>query len=147
MNQNRTRSTSRSQHRPKRLAHARVLIFSLLLATCALLVVASGARLPNGIQRAIASPGVQRLSPKSLPGADGISAKALAQIEALIRANKVRTDVQKKIDSQLIYQTKMDRGLMVAEDVSTLQTDVVVDNQGKTNVDITATVTDKLLGT
>ncbi|HXQ73950.1 MAG TPA: S8 family serine peptidase [Pyrinomonadaceae bacterium] len=65
----------------------------------------------------------------------------------MIREKESRTDVQKKIDSQLIYQSKIDRGQAVADSVSTLQTDVVVDNQGKTTVDITAEVTNALVST
>src|ERR1044072_7869848 len=147
MKPNRPRFTSKPQNRPKRRAHTRALVFSLLLATCTLLVVASGALLPHGIPRATAARGAQPLSPKPPQDVDGISPEALAQIEALIHEKEQRTDVQKKIDSQLIFQTKMNRGQRVAENVPTLQTDVVVDDNGKTTVDITAAVTDKLVGT
>src|SRR5215813_1737172 len=125
MNKNRT---SRFQNRPKRRVNSRALVVSLLVVACTLAVLASGALFSNRIQKATASPALE-----------DISAEALAQIDALIREKESRTDVQKKIDSQLIYQTKMDRGLLVADNVSSLQTDVAVDDQGKTTVDITAT--------
>jgi hypothetical protein len=131
MNKNRT---SRSQTRPKRRAHTRALVFSFLVVACTLAVVASGALFSNGIRKATATQAGEDISPE-----------ALAQIDALIREKESRTAVQKKIDSQLIYQTKIDRGQAVADSVSTLQTDVVVDDQGKTTVDITATVTNELV--
>jgi hypothetical protein len=133
MNMKRTRRASRFQDRPKRREPSRALILSFLVAACALALLASGALFSNKIQRATAAQDVE------------ISPEALAQIDALIREKESRTDVQKKIDSQLIYKTKMDRGQMLADSVSTLQTDVVVDEQGKTTVDITATVTNPLV--
>src|SRR5262245_30209269 len=135
MNKNRTRPTSRSQNRPTRRDHTRALVLFFVVVAC-LLLVASGALFSSGIRKATASQAL-----------DDISPEALAQIDALIREKESRSDVQKKIDSQLIYQTKMDRGQVVADSVSTLQTDVVVDNQGKTTVDITATVTNNLVAT
>src|ERR1700749_2433765 len=136
MDKNRPRRASISQNRPKRRARTRVLILWLLIVGCTLAAVASGALYPNGIRKATAS--------KAL---DGISPEALAQIDALVREKESRTDVQKKIDSQLIYQSKMARGQSVADNVPSLQTDVAVDDGGKTTVDISATVNDTLVGT
>src|SRR5262245_54992043 len=118
---NRSRHTSITGNRPKRRGNTRVLIFLFLIVGCTLAALASGSLSPRGIQEATAS-----------QAPDDISPEALAQIDALIREKDSRTAVQRKIDSQLIYQTKMNQGLTVAENVSTLQTDVVVDNQGKT---------------
>lgn len=132
MNTNRTRRASRSKDQPKRRGNTRVLIISLLIVVFTLAAVASGTL----FQSATASQGLPDISPE-----------ALAQIDALIREKESRTDAQKKIDSQLIYQSKIDRGQAVADSVSTLQTDVVVDNQGKTTVDITAEVTNALVST
>ncbi|HEX2269215.1 MAG TPA: S8 family serine peptidase, partial [Pyrinomonadaceae bacterium] len=134
MNQNRTRRASKSQVRPKRRDPSRALILSLLVVACTLAALASGALFSNHIQKA-ASQSVE------------ISPEALAQIDALIREKESRTDAQKKLDSQLIYQTRIARGQAVADSVSTLQTDVVVDDQGKTTVDIAATVTNDLVAT
>ncbi|HET6980347.1 MAG TPA: S8 family serine peptidase [Pyrinomonadaceae bacterium] len=133
MNKNRTR-VSRFKTRPKLRGNTRALVLSLLVVACTLAAVASGALFSNKIRRATASPALEDISPE-----------ALAQIDALIREKESRTDVQKKIDSQLIYQLKMNQGLMVADSVSSLQTDVAVDNQGKTTVDITAPVTNALV--
>ena len=44
------------------------------------------------------------------PQDDGISPEALAQIDALIREKESRSPTQRKMDSQLIYELKMDRG-------------------------------------
>ncbi len=127
MNKNHTRRASKTSTLRD---HSRALILFLLVVTCTLVAVASGAIFPT------ASQAVEEISPE-----------ALAQIDALIREKESRTEVQKKIDSQLIYQAKIDRGQAVADSVATLQTDVVVDAQGKTTVDITATVTNELVAT
>ncbi|HEY6807011.1 MAG TPA: S8 family serine peptidase [Pyrinomonadaceae bacterium] len=134
MNKNRPLRSSDFQNRRKRRNHNRALVFSLLVVMLTLAVVASGALFSNGIRKATASQAL-----------DDISPEALAQIDALIREKESRTGAQTKIDSQLIYQTKIDRGQMVADSVSTLQTDVVVDNQGRTTVDITAVVTNEVV--
>src|SRR5262249_60780814 len=52
---------------------------------------------------------------------------------------------QRKIDSQLIYAMKFNRGDKIKAAVPTLQTNVDVDTQGKTEVDITAEIDDSLL--
>lgn len=135
MNKNRTHHASRSKNQLKRRDRTRGLILSLLIVACALAAVASGALFSNQVPEASAQAG-QEISPE-----------ALAQIEALIREKDARTPAQKKIDSQLIYQTKINHGQAIADNVSTLNTDVVVDNLGKTTVDITATVTNELVAT
>jgi hypothetical protein len=132
MHKNRSkRNVPSSSKRTRRLVRSRTLVFSLLFI-CVLAFVASGVLLSN--RKATAAQGTEDISPE-----------ALAQIEALLHEKESRTDVQKKIDSQLIYQSKIDRGLAIADNVSSLQTDVAVDDQGKTTVDITATVTNGLV--
>ena len=74
-----------------------------------------------------------------------ISPEALAQIEALIREKESRSPTESKLDSQLIYELKMDRGEAVANGVRTVETDVPISDTGKTIVDITASVSDGLL--
>jgi hypothetical protein len=134
MNKTRTPRASSSQNRPKRRTSTRALVISLLILACTLAVVASGALFSPGIRKATASQNLEDISPE-----------ALAQIDALIREKESRTDVQKKIDSQLIYKTKIDRGEVIADSVSTLQTDVVVDNEGKTTIDIAVTDTNAVV--
>src|SRR6185503_9465660 len=55
---------------------------------------------------------------------DSISPSALAQIEALMREKESRTGVALKIDSQLLYALRMQRGVAIAQGVSALETDV-----------------------
>ncbi len=74
-----------------------------------------------------------------------ISPEALAQIEALILEKESRTATQRKIDSQLLYEMRMERGEVIANGVRTLETDLPVTESGKPIVDITATVSDALL--
>jgi hypothetical protein len=131
---NSTLRNMKRQTKPRQRNHSRAIFLALLVVLLTLAAAASGALFSNRIQNASASQAVEDISPE-----------ALAQIEALIREKELRTDVQKKIDSQLIYQSKMDQGQPVADNVTTLQTDVDVDTQGKTTVDITATVTNEVL--
>ena len=51
--------------------------------------------------------------PSTEPVAD-ISPEALAQIEALLREKESRSSTEQKIDSQLLYELKMQAGLPVA---------------------------------
>ena len=111
------------------------MLFFIFMILCTFALLVNGAIFSNRIQGVSAA-----------PQSDDISPEALAQIEALLREKESRSPVQQKIDSQLIYQIKMSHGQAVADNVSALQTDVVVDTQGKAEVDITATVTDSLLG-
>jgi hypothetical protein len=71
--------------------------------------------------------------------ATGIAPEALAQIDALIREKASRTAVQQKIDSQLLYQLKMESGQSIADGVSVLETDLQYAGDGHAVVDIAAT--------
>jgi subtilase family protein len=74
-----------------------------------------------------------------------ISPEALAQIEALIREKETRTPTEKKMDSQLIYELKMDRGETIANGIRALDTDVQVTDTGKAELDINGVISDNLL--
>jgi hypothetical protein len=63
----------------------------------------------------------------------------------LIREKESRTETEKKMDSQLIYEAKMERGEAIADGVRRLDTDVPYTYDGRTVVDITANVSDHLL--
>src|SRR5207247_1294083 len=54
--------------------------------------------------------------------ADGISPEALAQIDALIAEKDTRTPAQQKIDSQLLYEQKMESGEAIARDIWAVRT-------------------------
>ena len=57
-----------------------------------------------------------------------ISPEALAQIDALIREKDSRTPVQQKIDSQLLYELKMESGRPIADGIFAVETDLLVKN-------------------
>lgn len=67
-----------------------------------------------------------------------ISARAMAQIQALIDDKNARTEVQKRIDSQLIYKSRMARGVAVARGVSTLEVQTMEAADGRELIDVTA---------
>ena len=76
---------------------------------------------------------------------DQLSPQVLKQISALEDEKANRTPTQLKIDSQLLYADKMQRGLPVAAGVPTQRVNLQTDSQNRVLVDITATVTDALL--
>jgi subtilisin-like proprotein convertase family protein len=77
-------------------------------------------------------------------GEQRISPEAGKQMGALAREKASRTAAQKKINSQLLYKIKMERGERIADGVDTLETGLTVDDKGYIEVDIVADVTKKL---
>ncbi|HEY8228573.1 MAG TPA: S8 family serine peptidase [Pyrinomonadaceae bacterium] len=130
-----TKSARRSRSTHKRKAFRFKLVIALLAISAIALVAGTSAfslRFPGASAAAQAEE-------------NGISPEALAQIEALILEKESRTPTERKMDSQLIYELKMDRGEAVANGVRTLETDLPVSDTGKTVVDISANVSDGLL--
>ncbi len=74
-----------------------------------------------------------------------INLQARQQIQALLAEKAARTPAQQKISSQLLYQTKMQRGKAIARGVPTLRTSVRVEADGTTLVDIKTDVTEAVL--
>jgi hypothetical protein len=74
-----------------------------------------------------------------------ISESAMQQIQALIAEKETRTATERKVDSQLLYAIRMERGEPVAANVQTLAVNVQSDSDGRLVVDIIADVTDSLL--
>ena len=113
------------------------LLFLLLLALCSVAAVASGALFSSG-RPASAAPTQENT---------GISPEALAQIESLIAEKESRTGPEARIDSQLIYEMKMQRGEWITDRVPTVETDVEYadDDAGTVVVDIKADVSPGLL--
>ena len=70
--------------------------------------------------------------------ADGISPEALVQIDALIAEKDARTLSQQKIDSQLIYEQKMESGQPIASGIWAVETDLPYASDGHLIVDIRA---------
>ncbi len=112
----------------------------LLLLPTLFLALAGGIFLTPSL---LAPAGAQESA--SLDSARQISDNALAQIAAFYEEKASRTSTQRKIDSQLLAEVRMNHGEMVARGVQTIETGIELDSQGKTLVDIDATVTDKLL--
>ena len=105
-------------------------------------LIALGAALPHA---RVAARAEQNPPP---PGtAAGIAPEALAQIEALLREKGQRSAIDRKIDSQLLYELRMSSGQPVALGVPVLQTDVPYAQDGHLVIDVSAAVTDALLAT
>ena len=76
--------------------------------------------------------------------AQAISQEAIAQIQALLAEKDSRTPAQRKIDSNLLYAVKMNRGEAIAAGVRSLETGVDVAEGGGVIVDIVANGPDSL---
>lgn len=68
--------------------------------------------------------------------APGLSAKAVAQIDALAAAKRGRTATQKKVDSRLLAEARQRKGLTAAPGVGRVATGVVTDKAGLTAVTV-----------
>jgi hypothetical protein len=85
-------------------------------------------------------------SPKQLTATDlDLKPIAIAQINALMRDKANRSATQQKIDSNLIYATRMWRSVPVAEGVKSLQTGLTPDMVGRIRVVISCSVSDSLV--
>src|SRR5262249_34999768 len=74
-------------------------------------------------------------------GSFAIAPEALAQIDALIREKETRSPVQRKIDSQLLYEMRIKQRVPVANGVQTVATDVPYAPDGHVIVDVKALLT------
>jgi Subtilase family len=70
---------------------------------------------------------------------------ALRQIQSLLIEKESRTAEQKKMDPQLIYAAKQQRGEWITTEVQSLTVDVKTDDADRALVDISANVTDQLI--
>jgi hypothetical protein len=70
----------------------------------------------------------------------------LAAIHALEADKALRTPVQRKIDSQLLFADKMHRGVPIADGIEAVQVRVEEDPRGRVKVDMKGQVTPGLLG-
>ncbi len=117
--------------RPKAVTHR---------SLCLLIVLVSGLATlsPGSRLTARAAQQLQQID-------DGISAEAIAQINALLAEKASRTPVQEKIDSLLIYAQKMAKGQAIASGVSTLEVALPKTTDGRLEIDVRAKVTDDLI--
>src|SRR4051812_28540224 len=67
-----------------------------------------------------------------------ISPDALAQIDALIAEKESRSATQQKIDSQLLYEDRMETGVPIASGIWTVETDMPYARDGHLVVDVRA---------
>lgn len=88
---------------------------------------------------AVSAGAVQVVDENALPP------RAASQIEALLRDKNSRTPAQKKVSSELIYAARMAAGKEALPGIAHLETGVVVDNEKKVLVDISAEVTPEVL--
>jgi hypothetical protein len=109
-----------------------------MLAAGIVSLAAGSAILPGRIQKAEAAQDGGNDQP--------LSPAVAQQIQALIAEKESRTPAQQKIDSQLLYALKMNRGESIANGVESLSVNVGASEQGRVVVDITGTVGDSLLG-
>src|SRR6266540_2172318 len=75
------------------------------------------------------------------------SDSALRQIQSLINEKESRSAAQKKLDSQLIYAARQNRGEAITSELRTLDVNVNIDSKGLIPVDIKATVSNNLIDT
>src|SRR5262245_1089791 len=84
-------------------------------------------------------------SAKSGQAIDGVGAYAAQQMQSLQEDKAARTPAQRKIDSNLIYTTRMLAGQPAAPGVPYLYTGVELDEKNNVVVDMVANVTNQLL--
>lgn len=83
--------------------------------------------------------------PGRVPDIELLPAHTLAQIDALEAEKSRRTPVQNKMDSQLLFALRKDRGQPIVTGIRELSIDLDVDDAQRVLVDITATVSEPLL--
>src|SRR5271165_4771660 len=92
--------------------------------------------------------GAMALGSAPAPAQNTIPAKALAQIQALLEEKQTRTAAQLKLDSQIHYSAKMERGEAIAPGVPRLESARAAlerGGDGLVHVDIAADVNPDLL--
>jgi len=102
--------------------------FARVLAAALLVALALGSSGP-GVGAAQA--------PQDQPPAD-IAPSALEQINALLAEKELRTAAEQKIDSQLLYERRMEAGEPVANGLWAIETDLPYDVDGHVIVDVRA---------
>ncbi len=75
-------------------------------------------------------------APSTTAAAGGLSARTVAQIDALARAKRAFTPTQKKVDSRLLTEARQRRGLTAAAGVGRVATGVSTDKAGLTAVTV-----------
>ncbi len=140
---------SEARNRKKTTGRIRLIIFTLLFVLCTVALGLSGVkpfdRFRASAQQQPDKPLVDKSAATNAQGGEEISESARQQISALMQEKANRTPGQKKMDSRLIYASKMGRGERVAIGVDTLDVGLDIDEEGKVIIDITAEVNASLL--
>src|SRR5439155_20841840 len=97
----------------------------LRLLTCASVIL--GATAPSS-----------RLAAGQPQTANAIGPRAMAQIHALLAQKRNRTAVERKMDSQLTFEIKINRGQAIANGVATLETNLRYVDSDAIAVDVSA---------
>ncbi len=74
-----------------------------------------------------------------------LTSSAVQQIEALLREKAARSQSERKVDSQLIYASRLRAGIPIAAELTALRSATSVDGEGRALVDIDAVVSGTLL--
>ncbi|WP_228370692.1 S8 family peptidase [Candidatus Korobacter versatilis] len=99
---------------------------------------------PAGMASRHAMPEVPRKKNAARP-ATPISPAAYAQIKSLLDEKRSRNAAQRKMTSNVLYTSRMLRGLPVATGIKYLDTGIDLDQKNRIAVDISATVSEDLL--
>ena len=75
----------------------------------------------------------------------GLSSQAVAQLQALLADKRTRTPAQRKIDSQLLYESRIARGQAIAAGIAAIETGVRTEPDGRVVVHVRAAVSNALL--
>lgn len=75
-------------------------------------------------------------APPTTAAAGGLSAKTIAQIDAIAQAKRGLTATQKKVDSRLLAEATQRRGQAVAAGVGRVTTGITTDKSGRTAVNV-----------
>ncbi len=99
---------------------------------------------PNGMTARQAQPQIPHIKRGAAP-ATPIQPAAYAQIKALLQEKQSRTPAQRKMTSNVLYTSRMLRGMPVAPGVRSLDTGIELDAKNRIAVDISAKVSEDLL--
>jgi hypothetical protein len=129
---------------------AGLVLILLLLVFLAMRVVNGGKNNPMSDAKISISPSYQTNAQSEISVVSNqlvnISPSALRQIATLESEKDHRTSAQLKMDSQLLYASRMARGIPVADGIPNQLVDLDMDGQGRVLIDIRANVSPELLG-
>jgi hypothetical protein len=138
MNGSKISSAKSSKRRQLIRGSRRPLFFTLILIASAITMAVGSGLLPGGLS-------APRPDQTDSANQQSISAEVMQQIQALEAEKESRTPAQQKIDSQLLYASKMERAQPIASGVSALQVNVGASDTGRVLVDISALVDDNFI--